>query len=57
MAKQKFNFQLTNPAAQPVAVSGEQGTNAGTVASIVQRLDNNDKIRLRLSWFPAAGFA
>ena len=43
MAKQKFNFQLTNPAAQPVAVSGEQGTNAGTVASIVQRLDNNDK--------------
>ena len=43
MAKQKFNFQLTQPAAQPVAVSGEQGTNAGTVASIVQRLDNKEE--------------
>ena len=52
MAKQKFNFQLTNPAAQPVAVSGEQGTNAGTVASIVQRLDNNDKNPFEIKLIP-----
>ena len=52
MAKQKFNFQLTNPAAQPVAVSGEQGTNAGTVASIVQRLDNNDKNPFEIKLVP-----
>ncbi len=52
MAKQKFNFQLTQPAAQPVAVSGEQGANAGTVASIVQRLDNNDKNPFEIKLVP-----
>lgn len=52
MAKQKFNFQLTQPATQPMTVSGEQGTNAGTVASIVQRLDNNDKNPFEIKLVP-----
>lgn len=52
MAKQKFSFQLTQPVAQPATVLGEQSTSAGTVASIVQRLDNNDKNPFEIKLIP-----
>lgn len=43
MGKQKFNFQLTQPTSKSVTSTDETQTDIGTVSSIVQRLDSNDK--------------
>ena len=54
MAKQKFNFQLTPSAPQLVPAADEplQDDTTKTVASIVQRLDSNDKNPFEIKLVP-----